>query len=158
MATVERLRVNFKTLEEFKRFRENGLEELSMQEDLNENMIENSVDSPFYGVYEDGKLVARMSLYFISAKYDQYFNPPSDHYELWKLEVLTGYKGRGYGTALVEFAKSLGEPIKVNVRRQSQSFFILLGFEPVKYNAMRDRGENPYIWIPPGRPITQVDE
>ena len=158
MATVETLHVNFKTLEEFKRFRENGLEELSMLEELNENMIENSVDSPFYGIYEDGKLVARMSLYFISARYDRYFNPSSDHYELWKLEVLTGHKGRGYGTALVEYAKSLGQPIKVNVRRQSHPFFMRLGFQPVNYNAARDRGENPYIWIPEDSPVEQVSE
>ena len=158
MATVARLHVNFSTLEEFKRFRETGLEELSMLEELNENMIKNRVDSPFYGIYEDSKLVARMSLYFISAKYERYFSPASDHYELWKLEVLTGYKGRGYGTALVEFAKSLNQPIKVNVRRQSHPFFIRLGFQPVKYNASRDRGENPYIWIPPGNTVKQIDE
>ncbi len=158
MANVERLKVNFNTLEEFKRFRENGLEELSMLEELNENIIENSVHSPFYGIYEDGKLAARMSLYYIDAKYDRYFKPPSNHYELWKLEVLTGYKGRGYGTALVEFAKSLDKPIKVNVRRQSHPFFMRLGFKPVKYNAGRDRGENPYIWIPEGSSVCQVSD
>ncbi|MHB1627334.1 MAG: N-acetyltransferase [Bacilli bacterium] len=148
MSHVQRIQVNYRTLEEFKRFRETGLEELSMMDELKENMIENSVDSPFYGIYEDGRLVARMSLYTIAAKYDRYFDPPQDHLELWKLEVLPGYKGRGYGTQLVEFAKSLGSPIKVNVRRKSHPFFIRLGFAPVKYDAARDRGENPYVWIP----------
>ncbi|MHB1684974.1 MAG: N-acetyltransferase [Bacilli bacterium] len=148
MPNVERLQVNYRTLEEFKRFRETGLEELSMMDELKENMIENSVDSPFYGIYEDGKLVARMSLYPIPAKYDRYFDPPQDHLELWKLEVLPGYKGRGYGTQLAEFAKSLGSPIKVNVRRKSHPFFVRLGFTAVKYDAARDRGENPYVWIP----------
>ncbi len=148
MSNVQRLQVNYRTLEEFKRFRETGLEELSMMDELKENMIENSVDSPFYGIYEEGTLVARMSLYSISAKYDRYFDPPRDHLELWKLEVLPGYKGRGYGTQLVEFAKSLGSPIKVNVRRKSHPFFTRLDFTPVKYEAARDRGENPYVWIP----------
>lgn len=158
MATVKRLHVNYKTLEEFKQFRENGLEEMSMSEELKTNMIENSTDSPFYGIYEDGKLVARMSLYPISAKYDQYFSPPSDHYEMWKLEVLTGHKGRGYGTDLVEFAKSLGQPIKVNVRTQGYPFFTRLGFQPVKYDAARDRGESPYIWLPPDSSIKSSEE
>lgn len=146
--SVERLKINYKTLEEFKKFLENGLEELSMLEDLQANLIENDILSPFYGIYEDGRLIARMSLYPIDAKYDHYFEPPQSHFELWKLEVLPGYKGRGHGRALVEYAKSLGRPIKTNVRCGAQSFFTKLGFVPVKYVPGRDRGENPYVWIP----------
>lgn len=148
MPTVQKLQINYRTLEEFQRFRETGLEELSMLEELNETMIESTAHSPFYGIYEDGKLVARMSLYNIEAKYDRYFDPPRDHLELWKLEVLPGHKNRGYGTALVKYAQTLGQPIKVNVRRHSHDFFIRLGFTPVKYDPVRDRGENPYIWLP----------
>ena len=145
---VERLKINYKTLEEFKKFRENGLEELSMLEDLEGNLVENDAHSPFYGIFEDGRLIARMSLYPIDAKFDRYFEPQRDYFELWKLEVLPGYKGRGLGRTLVEYAKSLGKPIKTNVRYGAQEFFTKLGFEPVKYDPLRDRGENPYTWMP----------
>ena len=60
---VERLLVNFKTLEEFKKFKEYGIQELSMLEDLETNIIENNSESPFFGVYFGDSLVARMSLY-----------------------------------------------------------------------------------------------
>ncbi|WP_038090067.1 N-acetyltransferase [Tumebacillus flagellatus] len=148
MPQVQSLQINYQTLEEFKKFRENGLEELSMLEDLRANMIEDNAVSPFYGIYEDGKLVARISLYKIGAKYNHYTETPTDFHELMKLEVLPGYKGKGYGTALVEFAKTLGLPIKTNVRLGAQDFFLKRGFQPVKYDPIRDRGENPYIWLP----------
>lgn len=145
---VEQLKINYRTLEEFKKFHEHGLEELSMYEDLRDNLIEGNSSSPFYGIYDDGKLVARMSLYPIDTRFDRYFSPPRDHFELWKLEVLPGYKGRGYGRTLVQYGQSLGKPIKTNVRYGAQDFFIKLGFQPVKYDPNRDRGENPYIWVP----------
>ncbi len=44
---IERLLINFKTLEEFKRFKEYGMQELSMLEDLQDNIIENDSTSPF---------------------------------------------------------------------------------------------------------------
>lgn len=158
---VRRLLINYKTLEEFQKFKEYGLEELSMLEDLQANIIEDDSDSPFYGIYFGDKLVARMSLYEINAKYDRYFDPPQDYLELWKLEVLPNYRNRGYGTALVEYAKSFGRPIKTNARQQSGDFWIKMGFQPVKYNPVRDRGESPYIWLPEGvseRVSTNQDE
>lgn len=145
---VERLKVNYRTLEDFKKFHEHGLEELSMYEDLRANLLENNSSSPFYGIHDDGKLVARISLYPIEARFDRYFTPPRPHFELWKLEVLPGYKGRGYGRELVQYGQSLGLPIKTNVRYGAQDFFLKLGFRPVKYDPDRDRGENPYIWLP----------
>lgn len=147
-----RLKINYKTLEEFKKFREHGLEELSMNEELQATLVEDDSHSPFYGIYEDGKLVARMSLYFIEARYDRYFSPARDHVELWKLEVLPGYKGMGFGRALVEYAMTLRVPIKTNVRYGAHDFFLKLGFQPVKYDLSRDRGENPYVWIPAEAP------
>ncbi|MDN4594950.1 N-acetyltransferase [Polycladomyces subterraneus] len=147
---VERLKINYKTLEEFQKFREYGLQELSMLEDLQANIIENDSNSPFYGIYLDGNLIARASLYRIDAKYDRYFDPPQDYYELWKLEVLPQYRHQGCGTALVEHAKSLGLPIKTNARCRSDEFWKKMGFVPVKYDPVRDRGENPYVWTPPG--------
>lgn len=120
---VVRLRVNFKTLEEFENFREYGQQELSMKEDLEENIVENDSESPFYGIYFGNKLVGRMSLYKISAKYDLYFDPPHDYLELWKLEVLPGYQGKGIGKAMVDFAKSFKLPVKTNARQRSDDFW-----------------------------------
>lgn len=147
---VERLQINYKTLEEFQKFREFGLEELSMLDDLRENIIENDSNSPFYGIYADNQLIARMSLYRIDAKYDRYFKPAQDYYELWKLEVLPQYRNQDYGTALVDYAKRLGLPIKTNSRCRADDFWKKMNFSPVKYNPIRDRGENPYVWCPPG--------
>ncbi|WP_139489976.1 N-acetyltransferase [Brevibacillus dissolubilis] len=150
MYEVKRLRINYKTLEEFQRFREFGLEELSMKEDLEANIVENDSDSPFYGIYDDGRLVARMSMYKIDGKYDRYFEPAQDYFELWKFEVLPEYRGKDMGTALVEHAKSFGLPIKTNSRCRADEFWNKMGFVAVKYNPVRDRGENPYVWLPEG--------
>ncbi|MCS1350605.1 N-acetyltransferase [Mechercharimyces sp. CAU 1602] len=147
---VERLKINYKTLEEFRKFQEYGLQELSMLEDLEANLIENDSDSPFYGIRKGEELVARISLYRINKKYDPFFQPAQDYFELWKLEVLPPYRGQHYGTALVEHAKTLGLPIKTNARRGSDDFWLKMGFTPVNYNPVRDRGENPYVWLPIG--------
>ncbi|WP_232698365.1 N-acetyltransferase [Brevibacillus daliensis] len=148
MYEVKRLHINYKTLEEFKTFREYGLEELSMKDDLQANIIENDSESPFYGIYHEDRLVARMSLYKIDAKYDRYFNPSQEYYELWKLEVLPDYREKDYGTALVKHAKSFGLPIKTNSRCRAEDFWKKMSFFPVRYNPVRDRGENPYVWLP----------
>lgn len=145
---VEKLTVNYKTLEEFKKFKEYGLQELSMLEDLEANIIENDSDSPFYGIYFGDKLVARMSLYQVDARFDRYFTPPQDYLELWKLEVLPDYQGKGYGKKLVEFAKGFGMPIKTNPRVKSKEFWEKMDFSPVVYEMERDFGENPLLWYP----------
>lgn len=154
---VKRLLINYKTLEEFQKFKEYGLEELSMLEDLQANIIEDDSNSPFYGIYFGDKLVARMSLYKISGKYDRYFSPPNGYFELWKLEVLSGYRDMDYGSALVEYAKSFNIPIKTNARQASGDFWKKMGFSPVKYNPARDRGENPYIWLPEGTTEQEIE-
>ncbi|WP_042349040.1 N-acetyltransferase [Bacillus massiliigorillae] len=145
---IERLLVNYKTLEEFKKFKEYGIQELSMLEDLETNIIENDSESPFYGIYYGDKLIARMSLYKRSAKFDQYFTPPQEYLELWKLEVLVPYQFKGYGRALVEFAKSFNLPIKTNPRVRSHEFWKKMNFESVSYDMERDLGQNPVIWKP----------
>ncbi len=121
-----------------------------MFEDLEANIIENDSESPFYGIYFGDRLVARMSLYQIDSQFDRYFNPPQDYLELWKLEVLPDYQRKGYGKALVEFAKSKGLPIKTNGRINSSDFWKSMGFTPVTYEVERDRGENPFVWFPEG--------
>ncbi|MGR9050268.1 N-acetyltransferase [Halobacillus faecis] len=147
---VQPLLVNYKTLEEFKRFKEYGNQELAMLEDLESNIVENDSESPFYGVYYGSALVARMSLYRVKAKYDHYFTPSQDYLELWKLEVLPDYRGLGYGKALVEFAKSFDLPIKTNPRINSHGFWEKMGFQKANYDVERDLGENPLIWMPSG--------
>ncbi|AEB24087.1 N-acetyltransferase [Bacillus sp. L381] len=148
MLKIERLLINFKTLEEFKRFKEYGMQELSMLEDLQDNIIENDSTSPFYGIYFGDKLVARMSLYQVNGSANPYFDQRQDFLELWKLEVLPGYQNNGYGKALVDFAKSFRMPIRTNSRMKSAEFWDKMNFEPVKYDMARDKGENPYIWHP----------
>jgi GNAT superfamily N-acetyltransferase len=148
--TVRPLVINYKTLEEFKKFKEFGIQELSMMEDLQDNIIENDSESPFYGIYYGDKLVARMSLYRIDGKYDRYFDPPQDYLELWKLEVLPQYHNRDYGSTLVNFAKTFNLPVKTNARQGSGEFWDKMGFEAVTYQPERDRGENPYVWYPEG--------
>lgn len=145
---VERLLVNFKTLEEFKKFKEYGIQELSMLEDLEANIIENDSQSPFYGVYFGDSLVGRMSLYKQSAKSDRYFDGKQDYLVLWKLEVLPDYQNKGIGRALVDFAKSFNLPIKTNPRVQSHTFWENMDFEQVQYDIERDLAENPLIWKP----------
>lgn len=147
---VKRLLVNYKTLEEFKKFKEYGLQELSMLEDLQHNIIENDSESPFYGIFYGNNLVARMSLYKIEGTYDRYFKPAQDYYELWKLEVLPLYQRKGFGSQLVNFAKTLNLPIKTNGRQMSSEFWEKMGFQSVTYTPERDRGENPYVWYPEG--------
>lgn len=148
--SITKLKINYKTLEEFKKFKEYGAQELSMLEDLEANIVEDDSDSPFYGIYFGNKLVARMSLYRQKAKFDQYFNPPQDYLELWKLEVLPGYQKKQYGKHLVDYAKSYGIPIKTNPRMNSKEFFKKMGFVSVSYEMDRDKGEDPLVWYPPG--------
>lgn len=147
---VEPLLINYKTLEKFKRFKEYGIQELSMLEDLQNNIVENNSESPFFGIYYGNALVARMSLYKVHQKYDHYFDPPQDYLELWKLEVLPDYQNKGFGQMLVDFAKSLNLPIKTNPRIKSHDFWEKMEFQKVKYDMERDRGENPLIWLPQG--------
>lgn len=147
---VQGLLINYKTLEDFKQFQEYGLQELSMFEDLENNIVENDSESPFYGIYYESTLVARMSLYGRSAKFDHYFDPPQDYLVLWKLEVLPEYRGKNYARPLVDYAKKLKLPIKTNPFIDSHSFWEYMGFEKASYNMERDLGENPYIWMPKG--------
>src|SRR5699024_2881876 len=100
-------------------------------------------------------LVARMSLYERSAKFDNYFDPPQDYLVLWKLEVLPEYRGKNYARLLVDYAKSFELPIKTNPLIDSHGFWDHIGFEKASYNIEIYLGEYPYIWMTRG--VEQVD-
>lgn len=147
---VEQLLINYKTLEMFKRFTHYGNQELTMKEELESNFVENNLESPFYGIYIGNNIIARMCLYKVNKEYDHYFNPPQDYLTLWKLEVLPDYRGKGYGKALVDFAKSFKLPIKTNPLINSHAFWEKMGFQKAQYDMERDFGENPLLWLPSG--------
>ena len=63
MSEVKHLAINYKTAEDFKKFREYGAQELQMVKELEGNMIDANMDSPFYGIYVGDTLAARMCLY-----------------------------------------------------------------------------------------------
>ena len=113
---IERLQINFKTLEQFQQFSGYGLQELSMLEDLQSNLIDNEFQSPFYGIYVGKALVARMSLYTHKENNEEVI-------EINKMEVLPFYQKKGYGKELVKYAKSLNKPIKTVPRANSNEFW-----------------------------------
>ncbi|MCM3787665.1 GNAT family N-acetyltransferase [Domibacillus indicus] len=138
---VENLKMNFKTMEEFKSFKEYGLEELSMIEELQTSMVEDNTDSPFYGIYYGDRLAARMCLYIRRDALN--LVPGNDQYvEIWKLEVLPAFQKKGLGALLVQFAKSFELPIMTKPRVKSQSFWEKVDFKPVSENSTR------LIWLP----------
>ncbi|MCI2253208.1 GNAT family N-acetyltransferase [Domibacillus sp. PGB-M46] len=138
---VENLKMNFKTMEEFKSFKEYGLEELSMIEELQTSMVEDNTDSPFYGIYYGDRLAARMCLYIRQDTSN--LVPGNDQYvEIWKLEVLPAFQKKGLGALLVQFAKSFELPIMTKPRVKSQSFWEKVDFKPVSENSTR------LIWLP----------
>ncbi|MEH7349920.1 GNAT family N-acetyltransferase [Gottfriedia acidiceleris] len=113
---IERLQINFKTLEQFQQFSGYGLQELSMLEDLESNLIDNEFQSPFYGIYLGKALIARMSLYTHSENNEEII-------EINKMEVLPYYQKNGYGKELVNFAKSFKKTIKTIPRANSNEFW-----------------------------------
>lgn len=135
---VERLLVNYKTLEEFKKFKGCGAQELSMLEDLQANIIEDDSESPFYGIYFGESLVARMSLYMTEQSLIE-----GRCVELFKLEVLPALQRKGFGSALVNYAKSLRLPIKTTARVHSEEFWEKQGFKK-----MIHEDESFYVWYP----------
>ncbi|NSL50767.1 N-acetyltransferase [Calidifontibacillus erzurumensis] len=143
---IERLSINFKTLEDFKSFKEFGDQELQMIDDLQGSIIENDCNSPFYGIYYGDKLVARMSLYHTDKKFDYLFEPKREHLYLSKLEVLPQYRNRGFGKQLIDFAKSFNLPIVTKPRVNSEGFWVKMGFMPFK--PVKDVGEKLLVWYP----------
>jgi GNAT superfamily N-acetyltransferase len=138
---VENLKINFKTIEEFKSFKEYGLEELSMIEELHISMVEDNTTSPFYGIYYGDRLTARMCLYVREDNLN--LIPTSEKYlEIWKLEVLPEFQQKGLGLLLVEFAKAFRLPIMTKPRVKSQSFWKKMNFVPVSENSTR------LVWDP----------
>jgi GNAT superfamily N-acetyltransferase len=139
---VENLKVNFKTLEEFTQFKEYGLQELSMLEELEFSLVEDTAASPFYGIYFGGKLIARMCLYVKDGNFDGAIQDYDKHLEIWKLEVLPQYQFKGYGRMLVDYAKHFNLPIVTKPRVKSQGFWTKMEFQSLSDNSSR------LLWIP----------
>ncbi|HEK9099281.1 N-acetyltransferase [Bacillus pfraonensis] len=139
---VERLLINYKTLDEFKKFKGCGAQELSMFEELQANIIENGSESPFYGIYYGGSLIARMSLY-MRRHGESNLEITGTYVELSKLEVLPNFQKQGFGQMLVNYAKQLQFPIKTTARIQSAAFWDKQNFRQVSTTD----GEF-YIWHP----------
>ncbi|MFC3419785.1 N-acetyltransferase [Salinicoccus hispanicus] len=150
MSEVKHLAINYKTVEDFKKFREYGAQELHMMKEMEGNMIDADIDSPFYGIYVGDTLAARMCLYRKEDEQQPIFDPPHDYMVIWKLEVLEKYQGRGFGSQMIEFAKDYGLPIKAISRQNARGFFEKHGFEMMKYDIERDMADDPLIFYPEG--------
>lgn len=146
MSNVKRLDINYKTDKLFEDFRNFGNEDLYLVDELRGEMIDASSDSPFYGIYVGDRLGARMALYRKGEVEEVYFSDFDDYNVLWKLEVLRDFQGRGYGKALLDFAKEQGQPIKVIARNQSKDFFIKQGFKDIELQ--NKDGHDVLIWTP----------
>ncbi|PAQ12633.1 GNAT family N-acetyltransferase [Bacillus sp. FJAT-42315] len=134
---VKNLKVNFKTIEEFKSFKEYGLEELSMLEEIQITMVEDNANSPFYGIYYGDKLAARMCLYVKQNRANLLKNGSDRYLEIWKLEVLPQFQHKGFGLQLVNFAKSFNLPILTKARVKSNSFWEKMNFVPLSEHSSR---------------------
>ncbi|HZG71605.1 MAG TPA: N-acetyltransferase [Chondromyces sp.] len=139
---VENLKMNFKTMEEFKQFREYGLQELSLLEELQYTMVEDHTSSPFYGIYFGNKLVARMCLYVRKDSFHLLSENEEEYLEIWKLEVLPNHQHKGYGRMLVDFAKGFKLPIMTKPKVKSHDFWRKMGFEIVSEDSTR------LVWDP----------
>ncbi|KAA1042703.1 N-acetyltransferase [Macrococcus equipercicus] len=148
MTEVTKLEINYKTADDFKKFREVGNQELWMVNELEGNMMDADIESPFYGIYVGENLAARMCLFKKDDVNNDYFSDATDYLVLWKLEVLEKYQHKGYGRQLLDYAKTFGLPIKTAPRLQAAPFFIKQGFVPLEYNLERDLNENVYVWYP----------
>lgn len=144
---IEKLSINFKTLEDFKSFKEYGNQELQMLDDLTGSIVENDCkQSPFYGIYYGDKLVARMSLYHTEKKFDYLFDDKRDYLLLSKLEVLPQFRERGFGKNLIQFAKSFNLPIITSPRINSEGFWNKMGFMP--FTPISKMPEKLLVWYP----------
>ncbi|MGW9855709.1 GNAT superfamily N-acetyltransferase [Staphylococcus hominis] len=146
MTKVHHLEINYKTDELFKTFRELGNKDLYMVEEFKGQMIDASSDSPFYGIFNGDNLVARMALLKKGDVEESYFPNYDDYLLLWKLEVLDAYQQRGYGQALIDYAKSLQLPIKAIARQDSKAFFTHHEFKDV--NSKNPEGFDILVWYP----------
>lgn len=146
MTSVKRLDINYKTDELFEDFRNFGNKDLYMVDELRGEMIDASSESPFYGIYVGERLGARMALYRKGEVEVEHFPEYDDYLIIWKLEVLKDFQDRGYGTELLDFAKSQGLPIKVIARNQSKNFFIKQGFKDLQQKNNEDY--DVLVWEP----------
>ena len=160
MAEVKNLAINYKTAEDFKKFREYGAQELQMTKELEGNMIDANIDSPFYGIYVGDNLAARMCLFKQDDEKNRkpIFDPPHEYLVIWKLEVLEKYQGKGFGTQLIDYVKQFDLPVKAISRQNARPFFEKHGFETLPYDIERDMADDSLVWYPKGYVLKQQKE
>ena len=61
-------------------------------------------------------------------------------------QVLEKYRGRGFGSELIDYVKEQNMPIKAVSRQNAWSFFEDHDFETLKYDIERDLADNALIW------------
>src|SRR5699024_2649979 len=146
MAEVKNLAINYKTVEDFKKFREYGAQELQMTKELEGNMIDADINSPFYGIYVGDNLAARMCLYTKEDNNQPIFDPSGEYMGLWKREVLVKYHGKGCSSEMVDYANSLTMPIYAIRRQTARQFFEKHGFETLMDDTARDIADGSLVW------------
>src|SRR5699024_6992101 len=146
MSEIKHLAINYKTAEDFKKFGEYGTQELQMMEELEGNVIDADTDSPFYGIYVGENLAARMCLYRKEDDNNPIFDPPHDYLVIWKLEVLEKYRGRGFGSELIDYVNEHNMPIKAVSRQYARSLFAHHDVETLKDDIERGLGAKRLMW------------
>ncbi|WP_445488436.1 GNAT family N-acetyltransferase [Niallia sp. 03133] len=136
---VKKLAINYKTLEEFQDFNKKSKDPLSITAELQTDLVENSLSSSFFGMYEQDRLIGRMVLEHPA----QEGFLQEDCVELRKVEILPEYQQKGLGKAFISFAKQFNKPIKTYPFNHSHSFWEKLHFAPIK-----DNPDTPYMWTP----------
>ncbi|GKU82370.1 GNAT family N-acetyltransferase [Niallia sp. NCCP-28] len=136
---IKKLTINYKTLEEFQLFNKKASDPLAITEELQHDLIENSLSSSFFGLYEEEKLVGRMQL---NHSVEQ-LSAENDYLELCKVEILPEYQKLGLGKKFISFVKQFNKPIKTYPLNETNSFWEKLQFKPIK-----EKTNTSYVWIP----------
>lgn len=122
--TIQKLPVNYKTLEEFKGFQSEELKGFSFTEDLSERLQEDCTDSPYIGIYFGNRLAGRM---YIEKRHTEW-NKEEPVLWIHSLEVLPEYRFRGLGSAMIEFLKEFSLPIQTRAFNFSAHFWLKMNF------------------------------
>ena len=119
---VERLLINYKTLDEFKNLKGAEPRNYLCWKNYKQTLLKTTVNLHFT-VFIMASLIARMSLY-MKRNGGEPFEITYSYLELYKLEVLPTFQKQGFGQMLVNHAKQMQFPIKTIARIHSAGFGI----------------------------------